>query len=151
MARMHSRRKGKSGSTKPLKKKKITWLSYKTQEVEKLVVKLAKTGKSKSEIGIILRDSYGIPDVQKITSKKINKILEENQVEQKLPEDLMFLIKKQANILKHLEKNKKDMVSSRGLQLTKSKIRRLIKYYKKIKKLPEEWNYDAEKLQMLSE
>ena len=42
MARMHSRDKGKSRSTKPIAKKVPSWVSYKTKEVEKLVVKLSK-------------------------------------------------------------------------------------------------------------
>ena len=57
MARMHSRDKGKSGSTKPLETKKKAWIRYKESEVESLVVKLSKQGNSASQIGLILRDS----------------------------------------------------------------------------------------------
>ena len=52
MARMHSRKKGQSGSKKPLKKEKPTWIRYKPAEIELLIVKLAKEGKTSSEIGI---------------------------------------------------------------------------------------------------
>ena len=53
------------------------------------------------------------------------------------------------NLRKHLEKNKKDYSSKRGLELTESKIRRLVKYYKKRKVLPEDWKYDPEKAKLL--
>lgn len=146
---MYSRKKGKSGSTKPLKKTKPAWVRYGSKEVEQLVVKLAKQEVKPSQIGIILRDSYGIPDIKTITKKSITKILEENKVLPHMPEDLTSLIKKQIKITKHLEKNHKDMPSKRGLQLTESKIRRLVKYYKKTGKLPKAWVYDRNKADLL--
>ena len=72
MARMYSRRKGKSGSTKPSEKKKKSWVILDAKEVESLIVKLAKTGMAKSQIGLTLRDSYGIPDVKDVSKKSIN-------------------------------------------------------------------------------
>ena len=66
---MYSRKKGKSGSTKPIKKAKKTWIRYSGKEIEQLVVKLAKAGNSMSKIGVILRDTYGVPDVKLIPSK----------------------------------------------------------------------------------
>jgi len=149
MARMHSRNKGKSKSTKPIRKTKPSWVRYSSKEVEQLVLKLAKQDIKPSKIGIMLRDSYGIPDVKLITKKRITKILEENNIKLDLPEDLTNLIKKQIKIMKHLEKNKKDMPSKRGLQLTESKIRRLVKYYKKTKRLPLSWVYDRTRADFL--
>ena len=78
MARMHSRRKGKAGSKKPVKKVKPVWIRYTGKEIEQLVVKLSKSGKTPSEIGVVLRDTYGVPDVKTLTKKKICKILDEN-------------------------------------------------------------------------
>ncbi len=144
MARMHSRKKGKSGSKKPSTQKPQPWISYSAQEIEQLIVKLAKTGKTSSQIGIILRDNYGIPDLKKITNKKITKILNEHKLQQKIPEELTNLIKKEIKIIKHLEKNKKDMPSRRGLLLTGSKIKRLTKYYKRTGVLPKDWIYSRE-------
>ncbi len=149
MARMHSGKKGKSGSTKIVKKVKHSWERYGAKEVEQLVLKLAKQGLKPSVIGLTLRDSYGIPDVKTITKKKITKILEDNKLESELPEDLTDLIKKDIKIMKHLEKNKKDMPSKRGSQLTESKIRRLAKYYKKKGKLPQEWKYNRKDAALL--
>lgn len=146
---MYSRRKGKAGSKKPLVEKKYEWVKYKPKEIEQLIVKVAKNEPISSKIGIILRDSYGVPDVQKITGKSISKILENNKINKKIPDDLANLIRKQLIVIKHLEKNKKDQPSKRGLILTESKIRRLIKYYKRSKVLPKEWVYSKEQAKLL--
>ena len=61
MARIHSRKKGKSGSTRPPRLEKPEWVERSKKEVEDDVVKLAKKGHSKSMIGTILRDSHGVP------------------------------------------------------------------------------------------
>ena len=151
MARMHSRKKGRSGSKKPVKKSKPVWLRYGSKETEQLVIKLAKSGKTASEIGIILRDSYGIPSVNTITKKKVGKILDENKLTPNLPYDLLALIKKEISIMKHAETNKHDMTARRGLLLTDSKIRRLVKYYKRIGRLPADWSYDKKNAKLLLE
>lgn len=150
MARMHSRAKGTSGSKRPLKKIP-SWAPYKEKEVEKLVVKYAKAGKSTSEIGMVLRDAYGINSIVTLTGKKITAILDENKLGKKLPEDLMNLIKKIIGLKAHQEKNKQDMTAVRGLQLTESKIRRIVKYYKATKRLPQEWKLDMDRLKMYLE
>ena len=149
MARKYSGKKGKSGSKKPVKKTKQVWLRYSDKEVEQLIIKLSKQDNTQSKIGTILRDTYGVPDVRRILNKKIGKILEENKLKPKLPEDLVALIKKQLNILKHLESNKKDMPAKRGLQLTENKINKLIKYYKREGILDKDWIYDRQKAKLL--
>ena len=147
---MYSRRKGKSGSKKPVKKGKISWLRYSENEIEQLIIKLAKQGKSQSEIGMILRDTYGVPDVKRILNIKISKILRDHKLNKEIPEDLLNLVKKEINLMKHLELNKKDMSARRGLILTESKINRLVKYYKKKGVLSKDWVYDREKAKLLT-
>ena len=149
MARMYSGKRGKSGSKKPVKKTKKVWLRYSDKEVEQLIIKLAKQGNTSSKIGIILRDTYGVPDVRQVLEKKIGKILEEHKLKSQLPEDLTALIKKELNVLKHLETNKKDMPAKRGLNLTESKINRLVKYYIRKGILDKNWVYDREKAKLL--
>lgn len=151
MARMHSKRKGKSGSKKPTKKQLHSWIRYKPKEVELLIVKLAREGNTSSQIGMVLRDTYGVPDVKIALGKKITAILKEKKLLAKLPEDLMALIKKLIAIKSHLEINNHDMTAKRGLQLTESKIKRLVKYYKKTKKLPEDWKFDTKRVKMYLE
>lgn len=134
MATLYGHGRGKAGSHPP-KPEKPHWLKMKPKEVEELVVSLAKQGLSTSMIGFILRDSYGIPSVKVVTGKKIGKILAEHGIKAEM-EDLRALEEKQKRLEKHLEKNKHDMTAKRGLQLTKSKIKRLKDYYTKKKK---EW------------
>ena len=151
MARMYSRRKGKAGSHKPLQPTVPSWVRYKEKEIELLITKLAKEGKAPSQIGIILRDTYGIPNMRLITKKQITQILKEKKLLSEIPEDLLALIRKSITINKHLETNKKDEASKRGLILTESKIRRLVKYYKRTGKLPSKWKYDPKRAGMFIE
>lgn len=151
MARMYSRRKGKAGSHKPSQATVPSWMRYKEKEVELLITKLAKEGKNSSQIGIVLRDTYGIPDSKLITKKRITGILKEKKLLSDVPEDLVSLIKRSIAINKHLEVNKKDEMAKRGLTLTESKIRKLIKYYKKVGKLHSEWKYDPKRAGIFTE
>jgi small subunit ribosomal protein S15 len=151
MARIHARKRGKSGSTKPVSPKVHSWVRYKKKEVESLVIKFAKEGKNPAQIGAILRDQYGVPDVKTITNKKITKILKENNLDKELPYDLLDLMKRAAKVYKHLETHKKDKHSKRGLKLIESKILRLAKYYKRKKVLPKDWRYSPERAKLIIE
>ena len=148
MARMHSRKKGKSGSTKPVDRTVPSWVTLKPKEVELLVVKFAKEGQSDSQIGIHLRDAYGIPSVKDLVGKSISAILKEKKIVKEIPDDLMALIKKAVLLRKHMIENHKDMSAKRGVQLTESKIRRLSSYYKETKVLPADWKYDPNKVKL---
>ncbi len=149
MARIHARRRGKAGSKRPPIKTVPRWVKYKKEEVEKLVVKLAKEGNSSAMIGLILRDQFGIPSVKIITGKSITEIMRENNLYPKIPEDLFNLLKQSVNLREHLRKNKKDYTSKRGLELLESKIRRLGKYYVRKGILPSDWKYSPEKAKLL--
>ena len=152
MARMHARRKGKSGSAHPVDRKKHPeWSSLNPREVESRVIELAKSGKSTSEIGLILRDQYAVPDIKLATGKKISKILEGNNIKPEIPEDLRNLIRTSLQLKKHLEVNKKDLKNKRNLQLTESKIRRLTKYYHAQDRLPKGWKYSPEQAKLMFE
>ncbi len=148
MARMYSRKKGKSGSRRP-SRKDVSWVKYKPKELEDIIENLAKKGLSASRIGIVLRDQYGIPSVRQVTKEKITKIMEKKGVKPELPETLLSLMKRAVSLRNHLEEKKKDYISQRGLELTESKIRRLVKYYKREKVLPMEWKYQPEKAKLL--
>ena len=145
MARMHSRKKGKHGSKKPAKKTVPSWIRYKPKEIELLIAKLTKEGKSTSQIGGLLRDVYGIPNVSALCGKSISAILKEKKLTSELPEDLTDLFKRYAAVKKHLETNKHDETAARGLLLTESKINRIVKYYKRTGKILESWKFDTER------
>lgn len=152
MARIHARRKGKSGSTRPIDRKKHPdWSSLNTREVEARIVELAKVGKSTSEIGMILRDQYAVPDVKIATNKRISQILEQKNMKPDIPEDLRSLIHTALQIKKHMDVHKKDYKGKRDLQLTESKIRRLTRYYHNQNRLPKQWKYSLEQAKLMFE
>lgn len=148
MARMYSRKRGKSGSTKPMVKK-AAWVKYKSKEIEDIIIKLAKEGNSSSRIGQMLRDQYGIPSSRMFTNEKITRILRKHEIYPEVPEELFNMIKKAVDIRSHMEKNKRDYISKRGLELTESKIRRLAKYYKRKNQLPKDWKWDPKKAKLM--
>lgn len=103
-----------------------------------------------ANIGLILRDSYGIPLVKTITGKKITAILKENNMLiNPLPEDLTNLIRKALLLRTHMENNRKDMHNKRALQCTESKVYRLVKYYKGTGVLASTFRYKPEEMKGL--
>jgi small subunit ribosomal protein S15 len=149
---MHARRKGKSGSTHMVgRDKHPEWSSLNPREVESHVIELAKAGKSTSEIGMILRDQYAVPDIKVSTGKKLYRILEENNIKSEIPEDLRNLIGTALQLKKHLDVHKKDLKNKRNLHLTESKIRRLTKYYHSQNRLPKGWKYTLEQAKLMFE
>ncbi len=149
MARMHTRRKGQAGSKKPSRTEPVKWSNTNKDEIEKTILQLASQGRSSSEIGMALRDRYGIPDVTLVTGKKIVGILEENKQGPAIPEDIRNLIVKVLDLKKHLDNNPKDVHNKRSLNNMVSKIRRLEKYYRREGVLPQEWKYSTENAEML--
>lgn len=141
MARLFTSKRGRSSSTRPISKKPPSWCKYLPEEVEALVVKLAKQGHTPSVIGNILRDRYGIPLVKSLTGKKICRILNESNLGPTIPEDLQVLLGKADSLAKHLQKNKQDYVNKHSLALIESKIHRLVNYYKSRGVLPQDWKY----------
>ncbi|PIU61306.1 30S ribosomal protein S15 [archaeon CG07_land_8_20_14_0_80_38_8] len=151
MARMHSHSKGKSGSNKPLRTESPKWVGYKGNEVEKLVQKMGSKGMQSAQIGAVLRDEYGVPDVRLITGKKLSHIMKESNNYGEMPEDLFNLLKRAVKVKKHLESSRKDLHSNYGFKLIESKIKRLVKYYKNKKILPSDWTYNIESAKILVE
>ena len=134
-----------------MRKKHPEWSSLNPREIETRIVELAKEEKSTSQIGMILRDQYAVPDVKISTGKRVEKILEQNKIKQDIPEDLQNLIKTALKLKKHIDQYKKDFKSKRNLQLTESKIRRLSKYYNREGRLPKDWVYNLEQAKLMFE
>ncbi len=118
-----------------------SWVELKPAEATEAIVSLANAGNSGSEIGMLLRDQYGVPSIKDLCGKSVEEILKDHNLMAEVPEDLMNLIRKSVKLRKHLAKNKKDGSAKRGLLLTVSKIRALVRYYKKKGRLPVEWQY----------
>ena len=114
------------------------------EEVKQIILDLWKKGYTKSDIGRILRDEYGIYDVRSFLGKKLSKVLEELGVKEDIPEDLLFLFKKAFRVIKHIEQNNHDTYAKKNLQRIESQIKTLIKYYIRRGKLPQNFRYSKE-------
>lgn len=147
MARMYSRKRGKSGSHKPMQKV-APWMKYKPKEIEDIILKHAKEGMQSAQIGLVLRDQYGIPSVR-MSKLKIADVMKRHKAYTELPEDMVNLIKRAAALDVHLSKNKRDYTSKRGLEITESKIRRLAKYYKSKGEMPAAWKWNLSRAKLL--
>lgn len=144
-----SKEKGQSHSTRPPASVAPKWIQYSPEEIELIIVELAKKGYPPSMIGVILRDQYGIPLVKSVLGVKLHKILEKYGVKLSLPEDLYNLLKRAVNLRRHLEEHPKDTHSQRGLLEIESKIHRLVKYYKRKGILPPNWKYRPQEARIL--
>lgn len=139
---MPKQEKGKSHQTRPVSKRPPGWCKYQPEEVEALIIKLAREGNSPSRIGTILRDNYAIPLAKPITGKSITKILKGADLAPAIPEDLGALLKKAESLTVHYEKNKRDLHNKRALQIIEAKIHKLSRYYKREGVLPPNWKYE---------
>lgn len=143
MARLHTRKRGKSRSKKPVASSAAKWVDYSAEEVTGFVENLAKEGKSEAQIGLVLRDQYGIPSVKLLTGKTISQLLKEKNLSPKYPSDLVALLRKAVNIMDHLKSNSGDKSNRIKLSHVEAKIKRLVKYYRG-NKLPANWKYNPE-------
>ena len=152
MARMYKSRKGKSGSSKPYITQAPEWSNSNSDDVEKLVVELGKSGHSTAQIGTILRDQHAVPNVRLVTGKRIGTILSQNNIGGTYPEDMMNLMRQAVRIIEHLGSgNHKDIHNKRALEITEAKIRRLANYYKAEGKLSTDWRYKRDELRLMVE
>ena len=143
MGRLHSHRHGKSHSIRPATLRAPSWITQTPSDIEALVVKYSKDGFTPSQIGNKLRDQHSIPLVKPITKKTIDEILKENELQSEMPEDLENIVKKAVGLQKHLKANKGDRRNVRSLELIEAKVHRLSVYYKKIKRIPQNWKYKS--------
>lgn len=104
--------------------KKTEWVKTKPQEIEKIVVELAKEGTSMEKIGLILRDKHGIPKA-KIFGKKISQILRENN--SYVNSEYENILKKTEILKKHFQKNKHDYPAKRSLNKNLGRVNKMKK------------------------
>merc|ERR1712072_141380 len=143
MGRMHSKGKGIARRSLPYKRTAPSWVKQSAGECVKEIRAMAKKGFTPSQIGVVLRDSHGIPQVKMVAGNKIVRILRSQGLAPSLPEDLYCLIKKAVAVRKHLEKNRKDKDSKFRLILIESRIHRPARYYKLAKMLPANFKYES--------
>ena len=143
MGRVYGRGKGISGSAIPYTRVVPSWLKLTKEDCVTNIQKLAKKGLTPSQIGVVLRDSHGVPQVRFLTGNKIVRILKAKGLAPEIPEDLYHLIKKAVSMRKHLDRNRKDKDTKYRLILVESRIHRLARYYKKTRQLQPTWKYES--------
>merc|ERR1740125_7380 len=141
---MHTPGHGIARRALPYRRTPPSWNKLDSEQCQNEILKLAKKGLTPSQIGVVLRDSQGVPQVQFITGSKILRILRTLGVAPELPEDLYHLIKKAVNMRKHLEINRDDTGSKFRLIRGGSRIHRLSRYYKTQAVLPPTWKYQSQ-------
>lgn len=148
MARMHSKKHGKSKSRKPVAEA-ATAPPIGQDEIIKIIEGHAKKGVSPTLIGQKLKDEHEVKYIKNATGKRLGAILEELGYKQQIPQDLMDLMKKAVNVNNHLAANKHDTDNRTRMKKMESKIWRLTKYYIGTGKLPAGWRYDPKQAELL--
>jgi small subunit ribosomal protein S15 len=152
MARMHTRRRGSSGSDKPTADEPPEWSDVEADAIESRVIELAEQGFDPSQIGMKLRDEgvkgTPVPNVKLATGKKLGEILEDNNASPEVPEDLRNLMERAIRLREHMEDNQQDAQNKRALQNTEAKVRRLVNYYRG-DELPADFRYTYQNAQEL--
>ena len=104
---------------------KPTWVKMKEPELKNVILELSEKH-SPSQIGLVLRDQYGIPTT-KIFGKKLKAYLKELGIERN--EDIENAEKKVKNIKEHLKNNITDRHAKHKLQNTQSRLNITRKYF----------------------
>ena len=151
MARMHSKGKGTSGSSKPNNDTAPSWSESDKGTVEELILKYANEGHSSAKIGSLLRDMHAVPDVRLVMRDRISQTLSRNNLDSTYPEDMMNLMRKALSLIDHLSSNKKDLHNRRQLELCESRVRRLAKYYVRTGRISSTWTYKRDQLRLMVE
>ena len=151
MARMHSKGKGTSGSSKPNNDTAPSWSESDKGTVEELILKYANEGHSSAKIGSLLRDMHAVPDVRLVMGERISQTLSRNNLDSTYPEDMMNLMRKALSLIDHLSGNKKDLHNRRQLELCESRLRRLAKYYVRTGRISSTWTYKRDQLRLMVE
>ncbi len=149
MAKLHSKKKGKSGSKRPKAKVSARQVDVPKEQVEEMVVKSVKEGVPFAKIGLILRDKYAVPNVRAALGVKLRGFLKTQDALPEYPPELLDLIRKAVRIRNHLKASNKDVHNKVKLIHIESKIHRLVKYYTNKKILPADWKYNPEKAALL--
>jgi small subunit ribosomal protein S15 len=151
MAKMHTRKRGISSSTRPLRTSNPEWVPIDAAEIGNLVGKMAKEGLSSAQIGTRLRDQYGVPNVKLATGKSVLSLMKASGIKMEFPEDVRNLMKRAVHLSVHLSTRPKDLHNKRRLGLIEAKIRRLVKYYHDTGALPKDWFYSLDTAKLLVE
>lgn len=140
MARLHTRRQGKSKSRKAIGSNANADVDR--EAVENAIIAYSKQDMKPALIGEKLKKDMQVKDLRQLLDKRLTEYLEEKGLKTDIPYDLLDLMAKAVSMRKHLAANNGDVHNKTRLQRVESKIWRLSKYYKNTGKLPVDWRYD---------
>ncbi|MEM3781871.1 MAG: 30S ribosomal protein S15 [Candidatus Micrarchaeaceae archaeon] len=150
MARMHTRRHGKSKSRKPEASAMTHEHSEeKKKEVEALIGDYFKQGLSPAQIGQVLKDKHGVKYVKPILGMRLSEYMANQSMQRQLPADMLDLMRRAVRMRAHIARNHSDVHNKVRLVRVESKIWRLSKYYKHEGILPKDWHYDPEQAALI--
>ncbi len=152
MAKMHSKKKGKSKSRKPiLDSSEFGKGSEKLSkdEIAELAANYARQGMGPALIGERLKKDHGVKYVKQATGSRLVKVLESKGVKADIPQDMRDLMTKAVRVRRHLAKNNQDVYSRVRLIRIESKLLRLSRYYKSRGVLPSKWKYDPQQAELI--
>jgi len=109
---------------------KPVWLKMSEEELRKLVLELAEKYQP-AQIGLILRDQYGVPTT-KVFGKKLSAYLREAGKNEFF--ELKNVEKKVEAIKEHMKNNGQDKKAKHKLQKSMSKLNAMRKYSERRKK-----------------
>ena len=147
MARLHTRKHGKSKSRKPTGSG--ARVEADKQKVEEMIVAYAKQGMKGALIGQKLKDESKVGYLKPVLGKRLTALMAEKGFRTDIPSDLLDLMRKAVNMRKHLSSNHKDVYNTTRLQRVESKIWRLGKYYRHSGRLPTDWRYNPEQAALI--
>ena len=104
---------------------KPSWIKMDEKELVAIIKELS-TKYPSSQIGMILRDQYGIPTTR-VFGKKLKSYLEELGIETK--EDLVNAVNKVDSLKEHMKNNVTDKRSKHKLQKAQAHLNKVKRYY----------------------
>ena len=104
---------------------KPSWAKLTEAELKNIIVELSKKNQP-AQIGLILRDQYGIPTTRVVYGKKLSSFLKELNIPASA--DLQNVQKKFERIKEHLQKNKGDKKTKHKMQKAQGRLNKLKKY-----------------------
>ncbi|MEK6848906.1 MAG: hypothetical protein AABX65_04740 [Nanoarchaeota archaeon] len=110
---------------------KPIWVKHTPQQVTEIIIQLAKENTPTEKIGLILRDTYGIPKA-KLLGLKISKVINQ-ELGKKTDSSLTNMSKNVEQLKKHLSANKQDKKAKQTLIKKTGLLIKLKKHYAKEK------------------
>jgi small subunit ribosomal protein S15 len=104
------------------KLEKPVWLKHTKEQAEELVIELAKKGLTSEKIGLVLKDTYGIPSTR-VFGIKLAQILKEHKLYSNA--DIVNTEKKLDRLKKHLSKHIQDKKSKRAFMTREARLNKI--------------------------